>query len=172
LLVSVDELLVDEDDDVSVLLGAAAVLDDESVVPLAPMLVVPVPLVLDLLVSLEVLGVLLVELLGVPDDAPMVLALFLLASTVLDVPEALVPPPEEPPLAPPLDCATAIPLTARAAAAARVVSVFLVLVMMSCSLNGKPPKGSKVDGKPAHCRLEQDYLRDRTREVSVCRHSL
>jgi hypothetical protein len=111
----------------------------------------------------ELLGVELVELLGVP-DAPMVLELFLLASTLLDVPEALVPPPEEEPLEPPLDCATAIPLTASAAAAARVVSVFLVLVMMSCSLNGKPPKGSKVDGKagalPTGARL---FSRSRAR---------
>jgi len=93
---------------------------------------------LDLLavVSLGVLGVLLVlEELGVlvvPDEAP-IDAEFLLASVV--VPEALVPP---------ADCARAMPLTVSAAAAARVVNVFLIWVMMSCSLNGKPAKGSEL----------------------------
>ena len=125
LLVSVDVMLVDEDDEVS-----------ELGVPEAPMLVVPLDelgaaAVLSL--ELELLGVEVVE-----PDAPIVLALFLLASVLLLVLEALVPPAPPEPLVPPV-CAMAMPPTARAAAAARVVSVFFVVVM-SCSLNETNPR--------------------------------
>jgi hypothetical protein len=139
-VVSVDVvLLVDEEDEVS-----------ELVVPLAPMLDVPLELGAFAVLLLDVLGVELV----VP-EAPIVLELFLLASVLLYVLEALVPP-ESPlePLVPPV-CAIAMPPTARAAAAARVVSVFFVVVM-SCSLNETNPRRGRVDGKPAHCRLELD----------------
>ena len=124
----VDGVLFVEDEDESVL-----------VVPRAPMLDVPVEL-LGVFAVLE----LEVELLGVEvvdDELPIVLALFLLASVLPCVVEALVPP-APPALAPPV-CATATPPTARAAAAARVVSAFLVVVM-SCSLNWQTPEGAEL----------------------------
>ncbi|HUR89023.1 MAG TPA: hypothetical protein VMZ74_08050 [Ramlibacter sp.] len=148
-LVELPELLpvsLDEDmpvDDVSLLVPVLLV-----PVPLAPMLVVLLFLELSAVVSVEdvlgaalmlelVLGVALVlaEPLVLP-VAPIELELFLLASVVLEVPEALVPPwpallPDVPALPLP-DCANAIPPNARAAAAASVVNVFI----MSCSLNG------------------------------------
>ena len=107
-------------------------------VPDAPMLVVPLLLaVVSVEVVLDVLGAALVlaEPLTVPEpEAPMVLELFLLASVLpVLVAEALVPPglPDAPDVPLP-DCANAMPPTARAAAAASVVNVFI----MSCSLNG------------------------------------
>lgn len=129
--VSLDD--IPDDDDVS-LLGAVLAAPLVLSVPLAPMLDVPEPYVPELVLALGV--VLDVELLGVEvlvplvPDAPMVLELFLLASVALLVPEALVPPaPPEPDVPELPDCAKAMPPTARAAAAARVVSVFLVDVM-------------------------------------------
>lgn len=98
------------------------------VVPAAPMLDV-LGLVELLAVPPEVLGlvlglaVLLAELLGVLLVEP----IELLVPGVLLVDEALVPPPPLVP-APPV-CATAKPPMASAAAAANVVSVFLVVVM-------------------------------------------
>jgi hypothetical protein len=138
-LVSLDEPDEDDrllfDDDESVLLGVDDAVLDVLPVPLAPML--------DVLLLSELEAVLfeLEELLGVDEDvvplAPIVALLSpacaFVASGAL---EALVPaPPEAPPV-----CAMAMPPTARAAAAARVVRVFLV-VLMSCSLNGLTPKG-------------------------------
>jgi hypothetical protein len=136
------DMPVDEELDVSVLLlvlGAEYVLLVLPVlpVPLAPML--DVPLLSELL---DVLGEALAEPLSEPllvPDAPIVLELFLLASVLLLVLDALVPPVPDVPELPPV-CAMAMPPTARAAAVARVVSVFLVVVM-SCSLNGQTPKG-------------------------------
>ncbi len=113
-------------------------------VPLAPMLLVPdVPVpaaveplvlpvalgVLDVLGELDVLGVLgvLVEL--EPRLLPLPLVPAPVAPVVPEVPAPLVEPPEV--------WATANPPMARAAAAASVVRVFLVVVI-SNSLNGTP----------------------------------
>jgi hypothetical protein len=127
-VVSVDEdmpLFVVEDVSVEEVLGV------EDVVPLAPMLDVPVVSVLE-------------ELLGVDDVVPLapmldVLSLLAVLPALCDVVpvelllllvlDALVPPPAEPALAPPV-CATAMPPIASAAAAARVVRV---VFNMSCS---------------------------------------
>jgi hypothetical protein len=134
--VPVDELLVVSEPELE------PMLDDDEVsllvlefieplvlpVPLAPMLVVP-------LLS-ELLAVLPVEPfseeLDLP-EAPIVLESFLFSPELAFVPlvaEALVPELLVPLV--PLVCAMAMPPTARAAAAASVVSVFLV-VLMSCS---------------------------------------
>jgi hypothetical protein len=168
-LVSLDEpdddrLLFVEDE--SVLLGVDDAELDVLPVPLAPMLDVL------LLSELETVLFELEEVLGVDEDvvplAPIVALLSpawaLVASGAL---EALVPvPPDAPPV-----CAMAMPPTARAAAAARVVRVFLVL--MSCSLNGLTPKGDWVERQSRRVgRLEQDYFWEAVRKVSVNRHSL
>lgn len=133
-VVSVDDVvLFDEEDELSLFIEL------EPVVPLEPV-VLPVPLapMLDVLGLEELLAVLLelelglveleVELLGVLLVEPVAL---LVLGVVLFVDEALVPPapdePDEPEL--PLDCAMAKPPMASAAAAANVVSVFLVVVM-------------------------------------------
>jgi len=133
-LVSLDDDMLLFVEDESVLLGVDEAELEVLPVPLAPML--------DVLLLSELEAVLFVlEVLGVDEDvvplAPIVALLSpawaFVASGAL---EALVPaPPEAPPV-----CAMAMPPTARAAAAARVVRVFLV-VLMSCSLNGLTPKG-------------------------------
>jgi hypothetical protein len=124
-IVSEPEALPFADDVVSLLEFEPYV---DVLVPLAPMLVV-------LLLS-ELLAVLLDEPLGdaldvpVARDAPIValscVLLPVLAALGADTPALLLEPLV------PLVCAMAMPPTARAAAAASVVSVFLV-VLMSCS---------------------------------------
>jgi hypothetical protein len=141
--VSLDEVsLVVEDDEVdwSVLVVPLAPMLDEPVelpglavlllpVPLAPML--DVPLELPGLAAVLPLGV--VELLGIDELLLGVELVEPVDESVLGVVgpvvEALVPPLE--PLEPPLVCAMAMPPMASAAAAANVVSVFLVVVMSS-----------------------------------------
>ena len=136
------DAVLDDGDEVSLLVVPVEplVLPVVPAVPLAPMLdvlgVVELFAVLEVeplgLVELEVDpdGVLLVELDGVLLVEPVAL---LVLGVVSFVDEALVPPapvpdePDEPELPP--DCAMAKPPMASAAAAANVVSVFLVVVM-------------------------------------------
>lgn len=146
-LVSVEEpadMPVEPDEDVEVDGSVRVLLVVEPVlpvvaVPLAPMLDVPVePEPVAPVEPVPLAPMLDVPLFAEDEVAPVVELLSpacaLVASGAL---EALVPPP---PLDEPPDCAKAMPPTARAAAAASVVRVFLVFVM-SCSLNGLTPKG-------------------------------
>jgi hypothetical protein len=117
-VVSVDAVLfVVVDDDWSLLIVPLAL---PPVVPLAPMLDVPVELLGEVELLYELLGVVLLDVLpAVP-----------WSGVLLVVDEALVPPAAEPEPDEPV-CAMAKPPMASAAAAANVVSVFLVVVMSS-----------------------------------------
>ncbi len=110
-------------------LGAAVL----PVVPLAPMLLPLEPAVpLEPAAPVEPLAPLVPLAPVVPPVLPLVLGEVVVS--VLEEPEPAVLEPEVPL---PEVCATANPPRARAAAAARVVRVFL-LVVMSCSLKWKP----------------------------------
>jgi hypothetical protein len=126
------------DDDVVVSVDAVLFVEDDwsLLMPLEP-LVVPLAPMLDVLGLVELLAVLpLVELLGLVELLYELLGVVLVEPVALLllvslVDEAVVPPEALEPLVPdvPLDCAIAKPPMASAAAAANVVSVFLVVVM-------------------------------------------
>jgi hypothetical protein len=142
---------------VSVLLEALVSVLVEPLAPIALLPLLPVSVLLAVLPVVpavppdepEALGLLSVVVLLEPDAAPglVVLLLPLVDGLVLGlvlvlglelVPDAPVLPPDEPVL--PDVWASDSPPTASAAAAARAVRVFLV-VIMSCSLSGNPEGG-------------------------------
>jgi hypothetical protein len=141
-----------------------AVLPEPVVLPDAvlPEPVVPElePLALGVVVEEPALEPVLPEPVVLEPAAPPVLGV--VADDPLEVPEPAVPLPEV--------WAIESPPIARAAAAARVVRVFLVVVM-SYSLSEETPKGNrlkKAGPKPA----DSDYFWISGIKVGFCRHSL
>jgi hypothetical protein len=160
LLMSDEVLLLDGADDVSLL-----------VVPLAPMLEVPVPLApaeLEVLglVLLDVLGLVLLELLGLLYVLLDELGLVLL--DVLGLVLLVVPPlvPELPDV-----CASAMPPAAKAAAAARVVRVFLV-VIMSLLLECKPRRAIRLNEAGDSADSTEPTFAGGRQKVGLSRQSL
>ncbi len=136
------------------------------VVPL-PDAVLPEPIVPEL--EPLALGVVVDEPVLPEPMVPLEPAAPLVLGDVADEPEPDVPEPLVPLLEPEL-CANDSPPMASAAAAARVVRVFLV-VIMSYSLSEETPKGigwKKAGPKPA----DSDYFWFSGIKVGFCRHSL
>jgi hypothetical protein len=137
-----------------------------AVLPVVP-LVEDEPLVLGDALGLVVVALLpalgvLVVIPPSPDDEPEPLA--------PDAPDEPAPAPAPPAPAPPEPWAIDSPPIARAAAAAKAVRVFLVVIMTN-SLSGNP-EGGEV-GKSRHkASCFEDYVSTSHTKVRVCRHGL
>jgi hypothetical protein len=163
-------------------------------VPLAPMEVLPLVLGLAAVEPLLVLGLAAVEpllVLGLAEVEPLLVLVSVLgaalgvlgvcvveepvaapAAGVEVLPEADEPAVPEPEVEPPLPDVWAMdsPPTARAAAAARVVRVFLVVVIAN-SLNGNP-EGSRLKKEAGEASCPQPTFPSELQKVGFCRHSL
>jgi hypothetical protein len=145
------------------------------VVPLAPMLLVPLPVVPEPLAEEPVVPeplepVVEPRLLPLPDVPLPVAPVVPVVLPEPVVPEPVAPVVPEPLVELPEVWATANPPMARAAAAASVVRVFLV-VDMSNSLNGNP-EGSRLKKAGAMPTASQPTFPCARQKVGLRRHSL